>query len=127
VMPRYQPTFTMPFEIERAGESVDLECDFTVSPGCPERGPTYDCGGTPAEPPEVAEKSVFLVRVKRCRHHQFTRKGRETCLDCKRTRLPLPEFDDLVSDDELMEFAGEYGGPDDSDAYDRARDDRMEG
>ena len=45
--------------------SLDLEITIgviieyeRVSDGCPERGPTYDCAGTPAEPPEY-EFTVF--------------------------------------------------------------------
>jgi hypothetical protein len=30
-----------------------LVIEFTFSPGYPETGPTYACGGTPAEPPEI--------------------------------------------------------------------------
>lgn len=36
-------------------EAEEIECTihFTYSPGQPERGPTYACGGTPPEPAEV--------------------------------------------------------------------------
>lgn len=32
---------------------VDLLITFSYSPGSPERGPTWSCGGEPAEDPEV--------------------------------------------------------------------------
>lgn len=32
---------------------IELVVTYSVSPGCPEQGPTYSCGGQPAEPPEV--------------------------------------------------------------------------
>lgn len=32
---------------------VELSILYEYTPGAPERGPTYDCGGTPAESPEV--------------------------------------------------------------------------
>ena len=31
----------------------EVTVEFTVIPGRPETGPTYACGGTPAEPPEI--------------------------------------------------------------------------
>lgn len=32
---------------------IDLRVTYSVTPGCPEQGPTYSCGGQPAEPDEV--------------------------------------------------------------------------
>ena len=46
IMASYSPPDTDTPEIE-------LEIFFTFTPGQPERGPTYACGGTPAEPAEV--------------------------------------------------------------------------
>ena len=39
------------------GESVRVT--GSVSPGYPERVPSYDCGGTPAEPPEVEDLRIY--------------------------------------------------------------------
>ena len=43
--------------------SNEIACDvvYTVTPGQPERGPTYACGGTPAEPAEVDILTVEAV------------------------------------------------------------------
>lgn len=43
--------------------SHEIACDvvFSVTPGQPERGPTYACGGTPAEPAEVEIHTVEAV------------------------------------------------------------------
>lgn len=46
-------------EIEVAYPTVDI--DFTYSPGRPETGPTYACGGTPAEPADVEMTKATLV------------------------------------------------------------------
>jgi hypothetical protein len=37
---------------------TEVTIHYTATPGTPERGPTYACGGTPAEPAEVE-----IVRV----------------------------------------------------------------
>src|SRR5271168_4296982 len=34
-------------------EETEVVVHYAYHPGYPERGPTWDCGGTPAEPPEV--------------------------------------------------------------------------
>ena len=39
-------------------DETELVLHYTYSPGYPERGPTYDCGGTPVEPPEL---EIYLV------------------------------------------------------------------
>lgn len=46
-------------ERETAYPTVDI--DFQYRPGCPERGPTYACGGTPAEPAEIEVVRATLV------------------------------------------------------------------
>ena len=48
--------FTVDHMIGR--EEVELVVTYSVTPGCPEMGPTYACGGTPAEPDEVEIISV---------------------------------------------------------------------
>ena len=37
---------------------IELVVTYSVRPGCPETGPTYACGGTPAEPDEVEIVSI---------------------------------------------------------------------
>ena len=39
-------------------QEVELVVTYSVTPGCPEQGPTYACGGTPAEPDEVEIVSI---------------------------------------------------------------------
>jgi len=44
-------------------DETDALVKYTYRPGCPERGPTYDCGGEPAEPPEVEILKVTVGGV----------------------------------------------------------------
>lgn len=37
---------------------IELVVTYSVTPGSPETGPTYACGGTPAEPDEVEIVSI---------------------------------------------------------------------
>ena len=46
-------TRTHTFTHNRQEAETAVTVHYTYRPGYPERGPTYDCGGTPAEPPEV--------------------------------------------------------------------------
>jgi hypothetical protein len=110
------------FSVERGNDSVEYVCEYVVSPGEPERGPTYDCGGTPASGPEVDSKAVFFVRLNPCHEHRWKYAGRDACRECKRVREPRPEMDDLVTDDELIEAWGEA----ESSAYEAACEDRAE-
>lgn len=48
--------FTVDHMIGR--EEVELVVTYSVTPGYPETGPTYSCGGTPAEPDEVEIVSI---------------------------------------------------------------------
>jgi hypothetical protein len=34
-------------------DETEVTVEYVYRPGRPEQGPTYDCGGQPAEPPEV--------------------------------------------------------------------------
>lgn len=43
------------------GNELSYEVEYRISPGCPEQGPTYACGGQPAEPPEVVLVAVTLA------------------------------------------------------------------
>lgn len=49
------------FEMELVYKGHELNIEGYVLPGCPERGPTYDCGGTPAEPAELEDLTIRLV------------------------------------------------------------------
>lgn len=42
-------------------EDGRYEADVTVTPGQPERGPSYDCGGTPADPAEIEVLKVWMI------------------------------------------------------------------
>lgn len=39
-------------------EEIELVVTYIVTPGSPETGPSYACGGTPAEPDEVEIVSI---------------------------------------------------------------------
>lgn len=39
----------------------EIEITFSYSPGTPEQGPTFDCGGQPAEGPEIELVSAKLI------------------------------------------------------------------
>lgn len=44
--------------------TLDVEIEYTcISKGRPESGPTYDCGGQPAEPPEFQIDRVMCNGV----------------------------------------------------------------
>ena len=51
---------TIPVRLEGQDDQVDLDVEFTWSPGYPETGPSYASGGEPAEP-----DSFDVVSVKR--------------------------------------------------------------
>lgn len=44
-------------------DETEVVVHYTATPGSPERGPTYDCGGTPAEPAEVEIVKVTAAGV----------------------------------------------------------------
>jgi DnaJ-class molecular chaperone len=117
---------TMTIEVERGRRSVEYEVEFSVSPGEPERGPTYDCAGTPASPPEVESRSVYYVRTGPCPGCKgtgsvpFAPHEPTICTRCRGTkritvREERPELEDLVDDDELIEHAGTEDEPPDRD------------
>jgi hypothetical protein len=43
------------------GREHTVRINGEISPGYPATGPTYDCGGTPEEPPCVEDYEVWLV------------------------------------------------------------------
>jgi DnaJ-class molecular chaperone len=113
---------TMTIEVERGRRSVEYEVEYEVSPGEPERGPTYDCGGTPASPPEVESRAVYYVRTGPCPGCKGigTVPGGATCPRCRGTkritvREERPEMEDLVDDEELIAHAGAEDEPPDRD------------
>jgi hypothetical protein len=44
----------------RSGREYPVEVTYSVTPGCPEQGPTYACGGQPAEPDVVEIVSAVI-------------------------------------------------------------------
>jgi hypothetical protein len=48
--------------IYRETETEEFEIDITARyyGGCPEKGPTYDCGGQPADPESVEILCAFI-------------------------------------------------------------------
>ena len=40
---------------------VPVEIEYTYLPGSPEVGPTYSCGGQPAEGPEIHVRNVWIM------------------------------------------------------------------
>lgn len=46
------------------GPDFDIEVSFTVTPGEPETGPSYACGGTPASPAEIDDIRLETVNGK---------------------------------------------------------------
>jgi hypothetical protein len=50
---------TDPTETETA--NITVEITYTATGGAPEHGPTYDCGGQPAEPVEIELVSAKLI------------------------------------------------------------------
>ncbi len=112
--PAKRTQYEMPFEVELDNSTVECVAVYTVTPGEKETGPTYDCGGTPASPPEVEGVEVFFEHVVRCEEHRFT-EGPARCSQCKTVREPRPEWNGLIDEDELLEHA------------DQRRDDRLTG
>ncbi len=41
--------------------TIEVEIDYTFTPGTPERGPSYASGGEPAEGPEIDVQQVWLT------------------------------------------------------------------
>lgn len=44
---------------EDDADDFEVEVVYTFSPGCPEQGPSYACGGQPADPPEVDIQGAY--------------------------------------------------------------------
>jgi hypothetical protein len=44
----------------QTGEA-EVECSYTVSWGAPARGPSYACGGTPADPSDIEDVRILTV------------------------------------------------------------------
>lgn len=59
----------MGFQKIKATDTFEVEVDLTGTyhPGFPETGPTYDCGGSPAEPESMEDVEVTsLSGLRRC-------------------------------------------------------------
>lgn len=46
---------------DECGPDFDIKVSFTVTPGEPEAGPSYACGGTPASPAEIDDIRLETV------------------------------------------------------------------
>lgn len=60
-----------------ASTTLEIEIDLsgTYVRGYPERGPTYDCGGEPAEPDQIEDMDVdgvYALKVVRSREGKIT-------------------------------------------------------
>lgn len=47
-----------------------LRITGSVDPGCRQTGPTWDCGGTPAEPASIEDTRIWMIRNDRQREIQ---------------------------------------------------------
>jgi hypothetical protein len=45
--------FKFPATLMRGRREIELVVTYSMTPGYPETGPSYACGGTPAEPAEI--------------------------------------------------------------------------
>lgn len=63
---RYTYATTLSWENDLGTVTGELEVEFSyaVSRGAPERGPTYACGGTPADPDEIDDSRVDKIEGK---------------------------------------------------------------
>lgn len=54
---------TLAVQINVGGPDIEImaQIDFTIIPGNPATGPTYSCGGQPADPAEIEIHSIELV------------------------------------------------------------------
>ena len=43
----------------------EISVTGTVDPGCPQKGPTHDCGGTPAEPACIEDLAIVLIHKRK--------------------------------------------------------------
>lgn len=90
-------------------EEGDYEAEVDITPGSPQRGPTYDCGGTPAEPAEIEVIKVWMIED-----------------DGRRT--PMADFDTIAEwlmtekEDDILEQADDDKASAMEDEADRRRD-----
>lgn len=50
---KHETTVYRSGEVNGMDYDYEIDVEYTVTPGYPERGPSYACGGTPADPPEI--------------------------------------------------------------------------
>ncbi len=55
--------FNLDIEVGDAPRTVRVT--GSISAGCPTTGPTYDCGGTPEEPPEIEDFRAFMIHKRK--------------------------------------------------------------
>ena len=115
-MPRYQTTLSVPSDaITGAEAAFEVVVAYDVIWGAPETGPTYSCGGTPADPDEVDDVSVLTVD------------GVKPLPDLAAAVLGWIEANHRDTHATLIEKAAEQAdeSPDPDDARDRAFDDSL--
>lgn len=60
-MSRFHYDATLTFDAGGTDVEIDVTVSFAVSWGAPERGPSYACGGTPADPDEISDITLLEV------------------------------------------------------------------
>lgn len=115
-------TYTATLDLSIGGNTPTWEGEATVSYivvwGAPATGPTYDCGGTPADPDDVNDIRVTHidgVPISKREHGKHEADTLETHLECS---------DRLVG--ELLEIAFVEDADDHADVMDRRDEDRRE-
>src|SRR6185312_7266067 len=63
-MRRYTYACTLSWGGDEPTAEVEVEFSYVVRWGAPERGPTYACGGTPADPDEIDDIRLEKVEGK---------------------------------------------------------------
>lgn len=61
---RYTYTTTLNWGGDTPTAEIEVTVSYSVSPGSPEQGPTYDSGGHPGEDPMVEDITLDLVEGK---------------------------------------------------------------
>lgn len=102
-------TYSHTLTVSIADTEIEVEVEFTSTPGCPEQGPTYSCGGQPAEPAEIEIQRATV------------------CIGKERHPAPGWLIDIIHNDEDQMGDLWadvEDDGPDPDAAYDQMGDER---
>lgn len=115
-------TYTATLNLSIGGDEPTWEGEATVSYtvvwGAPETGPTYDCGGTPADPDEVNNITVTHidgVPIAEREHGKHEAQTLETHIECSHRLVGT-----------LLEIAFAEDADDHADAMERRAEDRRE-